>query len=172
MRIINDYHEKESDFVFDEKIMSKEHYDRIRAVREMYAFLYEKGILKEVSFEYRDYSDETIFALDAENLEPYRNEMINSGTYKAELAVKYIFDAKFTPCRFCGGLTLSQPMLTYRDNCGCIGRSWECDLCEYLNVDDLSKISRIKRKKGSKAAVSALWKLIKWEDEDNFKEVV
>ena len=159
MRIINDYHRKQKELVYDE-FMSKEFYDKIKSVREMYAFLYEKGILKEVSFEYRDDAQGTTFALDADKLEPYREEMINSGTYMADLAVYHILDAEYTPCVYCGSLELSWTMMTYRDNCGCIGRSWECGMCKALRGKDLCKVSEVEEEKGVKVAVSKLWDII------------
>ena len=153
MRIINDYYKKNDNLTFDKDFMSEKFYNQIKAVREMYGHLYEKGILKKVSFEYKDEADGTAFAFDAEELEPYRKEMLKSGTYNAELAVNYILDTEYTPCIYCGALELSWTMLTYRDNCGCVGRSWECGMCKTLHAEVLQKINKIKEEKGCKIAV-------------------
>lgn len=165
MRIINDYYKKQDKLTFDKKFMSEEFYDTRKSVREMYGYLDDKGILKNVSFEYYNDSSETVFAFDAGELEAYRAEMLKSGTYKAELAVKCIFDEEYSQCNYCGAIELSWTMRTYRDNCGCIGRSWECGMCQAFNMKTLVKINEIKETKGVKEAVSALWKLIDWQKE-------
>lgn len=95
---------------------------KVAAIKRMYTFLYEKDILKEVSFEYRDDGEEANFALYVKDLLPYKERMLNSGIEDAQLAADIIFDEKYTPCVYCGSVSLSWTMGTYRDNCGCTDR--------------------------------------------------
>lgn len=172
MRVINDFYKKDAEYNFDERIMSENFYNRTKAVREMYEYLDQKGILKTASFEYFTNDYGTSFAVDTKDLECYREEMLNSGTYMPELAVRWIFDEEVTPCIFCGAIKLSWTMLTYRDNCGCVGKSWECGMCNEVDGRFASKIAEIRKKEGVKAAVSAHWADIDWErvDEEEDEE--
>ena len=159
MRIINDYYSKNSDSNFNAQFISEDFYNRIKAIEEMYEYLDKEGILKTTSFKYYTDYKGTSFAINTENLECYKAKMLNSGTYMPDLAVRYIFDEKFTPCIYCGSIRLSWTMLTYRENCGCIGKSWECGMCRQTESKFVSKISEIRKEKGIQAAVSALWEI-------------
>ena len=136
----------------------------VRAINDMYAFLYKQGVLKEKSFVSKDLEDAFYFAVDTSDLEFYREEMLNSGVENAELAVKHIFDENHTECFYCGAITLSWTMSTYRDNCGCVGRSWECCGCEGFHTRDVSKFNQIRKEKSIAEAVKYQWSLFKWKE--------
>lgn len=136
---------------------------RILAINEMYGWLYNQGILKEVSFEFKDYSDCAYFALDATDLIPYRKVMEESDCKQALDAVSIIFDEEYTPCRYSGAWEIGWMMNTYRDNCGVVGRSWECDMVKHLNNDGAREIEKVKEEKGVKEAVKALFTQYDWK---------
>ena len=143
---------------------------RISAVNRMYGWLYDQGILGKVSFEFKDYSSDTEFALDVRDLIPYRQAMENSGIEDAETAVYYIFDADCTPCHYSGAIELGWTMSTYRNVDGCVGRSWECGLIRGLNTDGIYEVSRVREEKGTKEAVKALFAQYTWGPSDLCRE--
>lgn len=132
---------------------------KIKAVNNMFAWLYEKGILDKVAFEMKDYTDTTYFALDVKDLAPYREEMASSGLEEAELAIQHIFDEEYSPCMFSGAIELTWMMRTYRDFDGTVSRSWECDLCRHLNSSAVLDIEEVKENKGVKEAVKLAFEL-------------
>lgn len=132
---------------------------KIVAVNNMYAWLYNQGILKEVSFEYIDDPDATYFAFDTESLKPYKDLMEHSGVVESALSIKHIFEEKYTPCLYTGAIELSWTMSTYRDNCGCVGKSWECCLARSFDNQAVQKAIEVKQNDGVKAAVSMLFSL-------------
>lgn len=163
MRIINDLYLKNGARQWGDDTNS-EFNTIVRAINDMYAFLYKKGVLKEKSFVQKDFEDAFYFAVDTSDLEFYREEMLNSGVENAELAVKHIFNENHTECFYCGAITLSWTMSTYRDNCGCVGRSWECCGCQLFHTGDVSKFHNVRVKQSVKEAVMYQWTKFKWED--------
>lgn len=164
-KVINDY------LVYSKKEMphfgtdlSSDFNKKIASIKRMYTYLYEKGILKEVSFEYKDDGREVFFALYTDNLMPYKEKMLKSGVKDAQMAVELIFSEEYTPCLYCGSSMLSWTMLTYRDNSGCTGKSWECDLCQHINNRYLAPIINAKKENGARAAVSVAWDMF-YKDE-------
>ena len=168
-RIISDTYVKGKKHIFMDD-PDTEFNKKIVAVNNMYAWLYDQGILEKTSFVYKDYSDVTYFAVDAKDLEPYRKEMEASNVDGAALAVSHIFDEHYTPCRYSGAIELGWMMATYRDVDGCVGRSWECDLIKSLNTEGIYKIYDIQREKGTKEAVKALYDEFEWKKEGLIKE--
>lgn len=139
---------------------------KILAVNAMYGWLYEKGILRDVSFEVRDYSDVTFFALDAKDLEPYREQMAASGLKDADVALWHIFDEYYTPCEYSGAIELGWTMMGYRDVDGCVGRSWECGLIKGLESGTVHDIQAVLYAKGVKEAVRAAFMAAGFEPSD------
>lgn len=159
-RIICDIYSKDKLrlWEFDANSPSTRDFNRkITAVNNMYAWLYEKGILENVSFEFKDYSDQTYFAFDTKDLAVYRKEMEISDVKDAALAVQHIFDEEYTPCNFCGAIELTWTMQTYRDVDGCVGRSWENSLVQGLNNKAICDLPYIVAEKGVKEAVKVLF---------------
>ena len=137
---------------------------RILAVNEMYGWLYDRGILKNVSFVFKDFSDCTYFALDVKDLIPYRKNMEESGCKQADLAVQFIFDKEYTPCLFSGAFELGWMMNTYREFYkGSISRSWECDMVKHLPSSIAHDISKLRKEMGIKESVKAVYSHFNWE---------
>lgn len=143
---------------------------KIVAVNDMYGWLYAQGILKKVSFEFKDYSDVSFFAVDVKELSPYRAAMEQSGVKNARLAVEHIFDVEYTPCLYSGAIELSWTMFSYRDFDGTVGRSWECELCRHLDAVGVTDVAEIKDEKGIKEAVKYAFEISGFEPSDLAKD--
>lgn len=161
-RIIADVYVKENKQILGDDPKS-EFNRKILAVNDMYGWLYEKGILEQVSFEFKDYEEAAYFALDTKDLEPYRREMGACMTRDADLAVRHIFDEPYTPCAYSGAVELGWTMSSYRGVDGCVGRSWECGLVKNLDTDGIYRVAKVRDEQGVQAAVSALFAEFDWE---------
>ncbi len=137
---------------------------KIQAVNRMYGWLNEQGILDKVTFELKHYDRGLCFAFDAEDLKPYRSQMVQSGIKDADLAVQHIFDERYTPCLYSGVIQLTWPMFSYRDVDGCVGKSWECDLIKGLNTKAIYEVNSVKEAEGIKAAAKALFGYYIWNE--------
>ena len=170
-RIISDSldHKKMGVCVGPEEILCKQ---RAFAVNRMYRWLYDKGILEEHSFRFKDCGDVVYFAVDVKRLEPYREQMMSSGVDGAEMAVESIFDAEYIPCRFCGAIQLTWTMNYYRDNGGCVGSSHECSVCTTLDNSKAKKAQDIMNKEGRIAAVKYVYDQFRWKVVPNKSEEV
>lgn len=142
---------------------SDEFNKKVLAVNNMYRWLYDQGILKKTSFFWKDYSDMTYFALDAKNLIPFRDQMACSGVENAQLAVHHIFDEDYTPCLYSGCIELGWTMQTYRDNNGCVSRSWECGMVRGLGTGAAQKVAKVCEKQGPKKALLKAASFYEWE---------
>ena len=169
-RIISDFLMKEEKELFGKDTNSKFN-QKILAVNGMYDWLYKKGILKHESFVFKDYENASFFALDVKNLEKYRKEMEESGVHDASIAVKHIFDVEYSPCLYSGAIQLAYPMVTYRDNGGCVGKSYECDVVQDLSTEAVQEVYLIKKEKSVKEAVKAAYKMLEWKPALDEKEV-
>lgn len=162
-RIICDVYQKEDkqlwgdnpNDIFNQKIM---------AVNNMYGWLQDAGILEKVSFEFHEQPKCICFAFDAKDLEPYRDEMEDSGVRGSALAIQHIFDEAYTPCRYSGAIQLGWSMFSYRDVDGCVGRSWECDLIKGLNTKAIYDVRDVQTEKGVKEAVKKLFSYYIWPE--------
>lgn len=143
---------------------------RILAINNMYGWLYQKGILEKVSFQWKDYKAGTYFAFDAKDLAPYRAQMESCGLPDAALAVQHIFDQEYSPCHYSGAIQLSWSMSSYRSVDGCVGRSWECGLIQGLNVPAIYGIQGVLESQGPKAAITAAFATYDWRPSDIVKE--
>ena len=164
-RIICDCYEKGTKHIFGKDI-NLPFNQKIVAVNNMYGWLYNEGILKKTSFEFKDYSDCAYFAFDVADLVVYRKAMEKSGVDGAMLAVQHIFDEKYSPCEYCGAITLAWMMQTYRDFDGTVSRGLECDLCNHLNSCAVLEVYEIKEEKGVKAAVKKAFEFSEFEPSD------
>lgn len=164
-RIIADSYDKERDPVFGDDLKC-EFNIRIAAINQMYGWLYEQGILKKASFEFKDYSEATYFAIDAKALAPYRKAMEASGVPNANIAVHHIFDEFYTPCLYSGAISLSWPMLTYREVDGVTHRSCECEYIREMRTSAAIDVGAIALEKGPKAAISEAFRLLEFEPSD------
>ena len=73
---------------------------KVKSCYDMYQWLYKNDILRKEAFLYTENSSmeelEVSFAIDTENLLPYRKKMETSGVKDADLACRYIFGDKGT----------------------------------------------------------------------------
>ena len=148
-------------------VRNKAHYPlgfTCQKVVDMYSWLLAQGILEKVCFAFRNYPNTTYFAFDAEELLPYRKQMEESGVKGAEETCCLIFDEQITPCMYTGAIQFHEPMLTYRDNCGCVGRSREITLVRHLGNEAANNVLDLNNKKGSKAAILHLFTDDTWSD--------
>lgn len=132
------------------------------ACQDMFRWLYQKGLLEKVSFLFlkRDTIAEDIcFALDTDKLLPYKQQMLDSGVKNSLISCNEIFGPK-TKSRFSGAVTLNHPMLNYRNNGGCVGRSLETASEQCLDLKTLNLIRKISEKHGTIEAVKSLWDLV------------
>lgn len=152
-RIIADSYTKDQKAIFGDN-PETDFNKKILAVNRMYGWLYEQGILRDISFKFKDYSDMSYFVLDVKDLEPYREQMEKSCTEGSALAVQHIFDEEYTPCLYSGAIQLGWTMLTYRDFSGTVSKSWETGMIQGLNNTTILDILVTKNEKGVKEAVS------------------
>lgn len=165
-RIITDTYKKGKKHTWDlnkDNPTNQAFNQKIVAVNDVYGWLYHTGILRNVSFEFKDYSDMVFFALDVNDLKPYREQIENSGIKDISLAVHHIFDAEYTPCIYSGAIQLGWTMQTYRDTDGTVNKSWETGLIQDLNNSAVHDILDIRKEKGVKAAVSQAFELSGFE---------
>lgn len=162
-RIICDVYQKEDKHLWGDN-PNDTFNQKIMAVNNMYGWLYDTGILENISFEFHEQPKCICFAFDAKDLEPYRERMENSRIDGSQLAVKHIFDETYTPCNYSGAIQLGWSMFSYRDVDGCVGRSWECDLIKGLNNKAIYDIQDIQTGQGVKAAVQKLFSYYIWPE--------
>jgi len=161
-RVISDTYIKHNKKIWGDE-PNTEFNQKILAVNNMYGWLYQQGILEKVSFEFKDYAENTYFALDVKELEPYRNEMESCGLEGSALAVYHIFDKDYTPCVYSGAIELGWTMASYRNVDGCVGRSWECGLIKMLNTDGIYAVAKVRDEQGIKAAMHTLFSQFDWK---------
>lgn len=145
---------------------------KIIAVNNMFGWLYDTGLLRQVSFEFKETPNAVCFAFDAKDLHPHRAEMEASGIDGAAVAVHNIFDENYSPCAYSGVIQVSWPMSTYRDVDGCVGRSWECTLIQGLNTKAIYAVNDIREGEGVKAAVTSLFSHYIWPEPEVDRSVV
>ena len=103
--------------------------NRVQAMHNLYCALYTSGILRNVSFEYREYDDIVYFAFKATDIANFLQNC--SDTDMTSLAIKYI--TQCPKCRYTGAIQPGMFMQTYRYNCGCIGKTYECIIAQWLD---------------------------------------
>ena len=133
------------------------------ACRNMFRWLYQKGILEKVSFLFDEYKKESgeikevKFALDTTELLPYKEQMEKSGIKNWNLAVDAIFDKNAKGSQFSGAISLCHPMLSYRVN-RCVCKFWK-SYSEHVVASRamLDLIHKISIRHGANEAVKSLW---------------
>ena len=77
-----------------------------------------------------------------------------SPALKKRLNLDMLFDGTFpvTRCCYCGCYYLTYHMYTYRDNAGCVGRSYECVSCRSMEKEDVFRIYELSNKQGIEKA--------------------
>ena len=69
-----------------------------------------------------------------------------------------VMSGKYKHCSKCGCGYMAYQEYTYRDNCGCVGRSYECPVCQEYPDKAVHKISEYAIKHGSKKTIMKLLK--------------
>lgn len=153
--ILVDYYVKAGPDLYPEKYEGLN--NRVVAMHKFYETLYLSGVLKQVAFEYRDYDDMVYFAFEVKAIHEFvqthnDREMINT-------AVQYMTECMARPCRYTGAIQPGMFTQTYRDNCGCIGKSNECIVAQWLDNDACGMIYNERKTKGVKDAVKMAFEL-------------
>ncbi len=101
------------------------------------------------------YVNSSRFAVITLDLNKYSEKL------KKSFGLDSLLDGTFRiwQCPYCGCYYLTSLPYHYRDNCGCIGRSYECISCRQLDGERLYMILKAYRKSGVKAAKEYLEKL-------------
>lgn len=66
---------------------------------------------------------------------------------------KEIMNCKYRICSSCGYGYMTYYPYTYRDNCGCIGISYECEICKRYSDKSIYKIAEHARRHGTKKPI-------------------
>ena len=120
-------------------------------LRMLYRVLYDTGILKKISFQYKDYSDIVYFAFDTKDLmEYYKTLSVMIPNLNALLA--YIIS--HGTCVVCGATQPSSSMMTYRTVDGMTSKRRECWYASELNNEAVAMIRDEKDTNGVEAAVN------------------
>lgn len=130
--------------------------------REMFRWLYQKGILKEISFLFSEKENSIYFAFDTDDLLPYRDQMESAKVRDCSIACSRIFGDEgyqTDPSFYSGAVSLTWTMLDYRNIGGCVTRSWGLLDEKTLTNESLGIITAIQKMHGTKAAVEAIWDL-------------
>lgn len=91
-------------------------------------------------------------------IKKYRLNLLTDGTFPLK------------HCCYCGCYYITYYLYTYRDNCGCIGRCYECISCRNLSNQTAGEIQSISKKMGVKTAKEYQLKLLRDEDGYSFSE--
>lgn len=129
--------------------------DRIQIMYEFYGMLYKSGVLKELAFEYKEYEDVVYFAFEINKIIPF----VKSNNNPIIDAATNVFLGTMSPCRYCGAIQPGALMATYRDVCGCVSRSHECEIVQWLDTVACGMIYDEKKRCGVKDAVSLAFSL-------------
>lgn len=134
--------------------------ERFAACASMYKWLDEKGYLKKEAFCYdvipeeenngKHFYKQINFAVDSKDLIKYKEEMLKSGIPNADKAVDVILakkDCFIQPSILSGATCLTWTMMTYRDNYGSVGRSWETPHEQHYYTNDVTGIGNIVSKR-------------------------
>lgn len=125
---------------------TKEVFQILNANRQALAYLYEKSILATISDYLMEIKGENpgrdiYFVCDIDKMLPYQAEL------KERFPENDIFEER-TPCIYSGCVSVTSTMSTYRETCGCVGKSWEVGLIKNLDGQTASKIAAVKKALG------------------------
>lgn len=133
--------------------------NKIRLLEEIVADVYNnreklKKAIMECDVNKHDFAYITIdfSKLSKKLIKKYRLNLLTDGTFPLKR------------CCYCGCYYITYYLYQYRDNCGCVGRSYECISCRNLNNQEAGEIQNISKKMGVKVAKEYQLKLLKDED--------
>ena len=151
--VLMDFYSKNGPELYPEKYAELN--QRVTAMHKLYHMLYCSGPLQSISFEYKEYDDMVYFAFEVKDLERFLNDCEDKNF--VTLICKYLENCM--SCRFTGAIQPGIFMQTYRDNCGCIGKSHECIIAQWLDNDACGMIYNERKTKGVKDAVTMAFEL-------------
>lgn len=138
---------------------------KIRLLEEIVANVYNnrkklKKAIMECDVNKHDFAYITIdlSKLSKRLIKKYRLNLLTDGTFPLK------------HCCYCGCYYITYYLYTYRDNCGCIGRTYECISCRNLSNQTAGEIQSISKKMGVKTAKEYQLKLLRDEDGYSFSE--
>lgn len=85
-------------------------------------------------------------------IKKYRLNLITNGTFPIKR------------CHYCGCYYITYHLYTYRGNCGCVGKSYECISCRNMENQTLSEIHNISRILGERNAKKYQLELLRDEE--------
>ena len=130
-------------------------------VEDVYRMLYLKGVIRDLAFAIKEYDDMVYFAIDANNLYPYREDIrwaVNNKE-KADEIDQLIFIRNNPVCKYSGATQLTAPMITYRKNGWNVGSSCEIELVSELATPYAEYIRNIRQEKGIRECIRELFNL-------------
>lgn len=133
-----------------------------KSVFALYCFLERENVLKDISFNYVKRVEEKgtyfEFSFDVDELKKHKIVKRLLRIKEFQFATDLLFKKNICPCEYCGGISLLNPMLTYRDT-GNVSRSWECCLCKYRINSKVNEISEYHHKKApsTRDTISRFW---------------
>lgn len=131
-----------------------------KSVFALYCFLERENVLKDISFNYVKRVEEKgtyfEFSFDVAELKKHKILKRLLRIKEFQFATDLLFKKKICPCEYCGGISLLNPMLTYRDT-GNVSRSWECCLCKYRINSKVNEIYHHKLKHSTRDTISRFW---------------
>ena len=77
-----------------------------------------------------------------------------------------VLNDKHPYCSKCGCGYMTYYTYTYRDNCGCVSRSYECEVCQMYSDKAVRKIRDYARKRGTKKTLLKVLNDKFFKDED------
>lgn len=133
-----------------------------KSVFALYCFLERENVLKDISFNYVKRVEEKgtyfEFSFDVDELKQHKIVKRLLQIKEFQTANDMLFKKNICPCEYCGGISLLNPMLTYRDT-GNVSRRYECCFCKYRNNRKIRKISEYHHKKAhsTRDTISRFW---------------
>ena len=151
--VLMDFYAKNGPELYPEQYASLN--QRVIAMHKLYHMLYCSGILQNISFEYKEYDDMVYFAFEVKDLEEFFNDCEDEEF--VALIAQYLENC--ITCIFTGAIQPGIFMQTYRDNNGCIGKSHECIIAQWLDNEGCGIIYNTRKISGVKDAVKMAFKL-------------
>lgn len=161
-RILMDYYLKDNILTSIADNNSRAADTTAQIINNVYAWLYQAGILKKISFRYVEYSDMVFFAFDVKDLVPFIKQLQDANIDNVDIAIRLLFYTDLKRCRYSGAHQLLETMETYRDNCGCLGKSYENFMIQDMNNLAVGEIYKVKQDLGIRAAAEKAFDMTSW----------
>lgn len=126
-----------------------------QAINELYKVLYHTGVLKEISFEYRDYDEHTYFAC-------YKTDLLEMAKAMNIPTIALAIDAieASATCHYTSAIQPGYNMTTYRDVSGCVSRVREVWYTQNLANEACYVLFNELHNNGNRCCIELLFKLM------------